>query len=52
VLIALFNDAVLIGEVIGCSETRVNYPLQAYKYQPSEERDIGRPRRRWRERQH
>jgi hypothetical protein len=26
-------------------------PLQAYKYQPSGKRDIGRPRRRWRERQ-
>jgi hypothetical protein len=24
-------------------------PLQAYKYQPSGKRDIGRPRRRWRE---
>jgi hypothetical protein len=23
-------------------------PLQAYKYQPSGKRDIGRPRRRWR----
>jgi hypothetical protein len=26
-------------------------PLQAYKYQTSGERDIGRPRRRWRETQ-
>jgi hypothetical protein len=26
-------------------------PLQAYKYQPSGKRDIGRPRRRWRETQ-
>jgi hypothetical protein len=25
-------------------------PLQAYKYQPSGERDIDRPRRRWRDR--
>jgi hypothetical protein len=24
-------------------------PLQAYKYQPPGKRDIGRPRRRWRE---
>jgi hypothetical protein len=24
-------------------------PLQAYKYQPSGKRDIGRPGRRWRE---
>jgi hypothetical protein len=24
------------------------FPLQAYKYQPSGKRDIGRPRRRWR----
>jgi hypothetical protein len=24
-------------------------PLEAYKYQPSGKRDIGRPRRRWRD---
>jgi hypothetical protein len=28
-------------------QTRI--PLQAYKYQPSGKRDIGRPRRRWRD---
>jgi hypothetical protein len=27
-------------------------PLQAYKYLPSGERDIDRPRRRWREREY
>jgi hypothetical protein len=29
----------------GMEYTRI--PLQAYKYQPSGKRDIGRPRRRW-----